>query len=251
GWKLVCGLGSANGLIFTSTSPDTVAHTASSRAFVTVPDLHDAIGLETDEQASAAYKTADMIKQFGNDGEPANTAYRLHYGLPIWENLRQHPERARRFGAAMRFFTKGEGMDLQHLVAGYDWKSIDTPGSTVVDVGGGHGSVSQALARATSHIYFVVQDQPDTVAQARKELPTDLETRVEFQEHDFFTPQPLRGKQVYLMRWILHDWSDGYCVRLLRNLVPALEDHPDSRIMVYEFLMPDKPVTKLSESFGV
>ncbi|KAL8887964.1 MAG: hypothetical protein Q9192_006248, partial [Flavoplaca navasiana] len=125
--------------------------------------------------------------------------------------------------------------------------------AVVVDVGGGHGSVSQALARSTKHIQYVVQDLANTIEQAKKELPTDdgLKGRIEFQEHDFFTDQPLQGADVYLMRWILHDWSDAYAAKILRSLVPALEKRKNSRIVVFEYVLPEQPETRLTERFGI
>lgn len=239
--------------IFTSPTPDTVAHTATSRLLVVSPDFHDGIGLQVDELAPVAAKTVEAVRKFRDSGEPHETAFALQNGMPIFEALGKYPERGRRFGAAMRCYTKGEGYDLRHLVEGCDWTSMDRPGAVVVDVGGGHGSVSQALARSTKHIQYVVQDLPGTVEQAKKELPSDgdLKGRIEFQEHDFFTEQPLQGADVYLMRWILHDWSDVYAVKILRNLVPALEQKKDSRIVVFEYVLPEEPETRLTERFGM
>ncbi|KAL8980683.1 MAG: hypothetical protein Q9205_004301 [Flavoplaca limonia] len=239
--------------IFTAPTPDTVAHTATSRLLVVSPDFHDGIGLQVDELAPVAANTVEAVRKFHDSGEPHETAFALQNGMPIFDALRKYPERGRRFGAAMRCYTKGEGYDLRHLIEGYDWISMDRPGAVVVDVGGGHGSVSQALARSTKHIQYVVQDLPSTIEQAKKELPTDdgLKDRIEFQEHDFFTEQTLQGADVYLMRWILHDWSDAYAAKILRNLVPALEKKKDSRIVGFEYVLPEEPETRLTERFGI
>ncbi|KAI4277153.1 MAG: hypothetical protein L6R38_005497 [Xanthoria sp. 2 TBL-2021] len=237
--------------IFTSPTYDTVAHTASSRLFITLPDFHEGIGLQADELAPVAAKTVDAVRTFNDSGEPYETAFALQNEMPIFEVLGKYPERGRRFGAAMRCYTKGEGYDLRHLVEGYDWRSIDHPGAVVVDVGGGHGSVSQALARATKDIQYVVQDLQGTIEQAKKELPADeFAGRIEFKEHDFFTEQSVKEADVYLMRWILHDWSDGYCVKILKRLVPALEGKRESRIVLFEYVLPEVPETRLTERMG-
>ena len=81
-----------------------------------------------------------------------------------------------------------------------------------MNVGGGYGQVSQFLARNTSHLHFIVQDLPGTVETARAQLPQDVQGRVEFVAHDFFTEQTLRGVNVFLLRWIHHNWSDKYCI---------------------------------------
>lgn len=59
---------------------------------------------------------------------------------------------------------------------------------------------------------------------------------VEFQACDFFTEQPVKGADVYLFRMIFHNWSDKYCVKLLRNLVPA--PSKDSKVMINDRLVP-------------
>ena len=45
----------------------------------------------------------------------------------------------------------------------------------------------------------------------------------EFLAHDFFTPQTVKGAEVYLMKYIIHDWSDEYAVKILRRLREAAD----------------------------
>jgi hypothetical protein len=105
-------------------------------------------------------------------------------------------------------------------------------------VGGSTGFVCVELARKYPNMRFVVQDLPKTIATAR--APTDLEHRIEFQSHDFFTPQPVHGADVYFFRWILHNWSDKYVIAILRNLIPALK--PGARIVVNDDVLPEPGV---------
>ncbi|OCL15473.1 putative O-methyltransferase [Glonium stellatum] len=120
-----------------------------------------------------------------------------------------------------------------------------TPKGLMVDVGGGHGAVSMALAKATTHMNFVVQDLPNTATQGEKLLPTSLQGRVSFMAHDFFEEQPVKCADVYFLRYILHNWSDKYARRILKSLIPALKD--SSRIVCYEFLPGDRPTTLWTE----
>lgn len=53
--------------------------------------------------------------------------------------------------------------------------------------------------------------------------------------HDFLTPQP-KEADVFLFRWIFHDWPDKYVIKILRNLVPVLK--PGTRIVVNDGVMP-------------
>lgn len=65
----------------------------------------------------------------------------------------------------------------------------------------------------------------------------DVADRVEYHVYDFFTEQPVRGADVYFFRSIFHNWSDEYCVRILRNLIPALK--PGSKIILDETVIPE------------
>lgn len=57
-------------------------------------------------------------------------------------------------------------MLTQVWLAGFDWGSLPKD-ATIVDVGGGVGAVSLALARAFPDLRLVVQDRAKTIEQAR------------------------------------------------------------------------------------
>lgn len=110
---------------------------------------------------------------------------------------------------------------MNNLIDSYDFGSIGH--DTIVDVGGSHGQVSIAVARKYPDIKCIVQDLPDTIIGLDSRVRDDLKGRVTGMEYDFLTPQPVEGADVYLFRWIFHDWSDKYCVKILQNLIPALK----------------------------
>ena len=209
--------------------------------------MNDTIGMMLRETWQASARTLDAVKRYPGSSEPGDTAFSLinKPGVPMFEYLANHPERARRFGGAMRYYGKFEGWNLKHLVDGYDWASLDRVGAKIVDVGGGQGAVSIALAKATKNIGFVVQDLDGTIQDGRNALPEELKKRVDFQAHDFFTEQPVKYADIYFFRWILHDWSDKYAARILQNLIPAMKE--GTRIVVYEWLLADGPETRWTE----
>ena len=106
----------------------------------------------------------------------------------------------------MGWFTTRPGSEAQHVVDGFDWGSLGV--GTVVDVGGSHGANSVAIARKFPMLLCIVENKPEVVKAVQYNLPTDLEDRVEFKGHDFSTEQPVKEAEVYLLGWILHDWSD-------------------------------------------
>ena len=134
----------------------------------------------------------------------------------------------------MTWFSTGPGLEATHLVHGFPWGAIGS--GTVVDVGGSHGSTSIVLAQNFPSLHFTVQDLPEVVQRGRAKLPVGLQGRVAFMEHDFFMEQPVKSADVYLLRWILHDWPDAYAVKILRALVPALK--PSTKLCICEQVLP-------------
>ena len=46
----------------------------------------------------------------------------------------------------------------------------------------------------------------------------------------------------------MHNWSDTYCIKMLRNLIPVLRD--GSRILVYGYVLDEEPEMRLTEKMG-
>lgn len=186
------------------------------------------------------------LNKYPNSGEPNETGFNVAFNTdrPFYLELEEYPERARRFGSAMRWMSQGGRFSNDHLIRGYNWSALDQrePGAVVVDVGGGHGAVSIALAKATTNIRFVVQDLPVCAQQGTERLEPALKGRVSFMAHDFFKTQPFVGADVYFFRYILHNWSDKYAERILKAVVPAMK--VGSRILCVDFLPGEQSTTQ-------
>jgi hypothetical protein len=61
---------------------------------------------------------------------------------------------------------------------------------------------------------------------------------VSFQTHSFFDPQPLTA-DIYMLKWIFHDWPDAECIAILRALVPALK--PGARVLFIDYVGKQEP----------
>ena len=236
--------------VFSESRLGHVQHTAVSRLLKEDPEAMDTVGFLVEDLAPASTKVIEAQKTYPGSGDPHKTGFNIENNTsdPFYLELAKVPERSRRFGGGMRFMTRGSLYDINHLINGYDWAALDKTGGTVVDIGGGHGGVSRALADSTSNLRLIVQDLPGTVEEGSKVLPEHLKGRVEFMAHDFFAEQPVKGADVYFFRFILHNWSDGYCVQILRNLLPAMKE--GSKVVIYEFLLPEMVDTAWSKKQG-
>ena len=227
--------------IFKEPQKDLVVHTPTSKALAN-PLLRDCIWQICQEMWPAASRTVDALVKWPGSEEPTQTAFNLANNTddPIFVELAKYPERARRFATAMTFFNRKPGFENKYVVEGYDWAAVGD--GLLVDVGGSHGSLSQAILERFPAIRCVVQDRPDVIKSAQ--VPAAVADRLEFAAHDFFTKQPLSA-DVYLLRWILHNWSDKYAIEILRNLIPALKD--GSKILVVEICLAEPGVLPASE----
>ncbi|CAJ2513883.1 Uu.00g020020.m01.CDS01 [Anthostomella pinea] len=218
---------------------DRLTHSVTSKMLAESPMMMEWIGMVCEEMWPAATQAVSALAKWPRSQEPQHSGYALAHGLEthVFDMLVDQPERAERFANAMVYFNSIEDLASHHLCDAYDWKSV----SQVVDIGGSAGSTAVALATRLPRVSIVIQDQAVLEDQARRSIPPALADRVSFMAHDFFQDQPVRDADVYHFRWIFHDWSDRYCLKLLRALVPALK--PGARVVVSDFVVPESGAT--------
>ncbi|KAF2205777.1 S-adenosyl-L-methionine-dependent methyltransferase [Delitschia confertaspora ATCC 74209] len=121
----------------------------------------------------------------------------------------------------------------------YPWASLGD--ALIVDVGGGVGGFSLQLSKVYPTLTFIVQDRAPVVKQGQekvwpKENPEALQAgRVEFVPHSFFDKNPTVGADIYYLRYVLHNWSDDYCVQILTRIRQSMEPH--SRLLICDQVM--------------
>lgn len=131
------------------------------------------------------------------------------YGMSPWEYLGHNPEANRIFNEAM---ASDSSAVMASVAKMYEdgFKSINT----LVDVGGGMGSSLSAIVKEHPHIRGINLDVPHVIAAAP---PI---TGVEHMEGNMFEQIP--PTDAVMMKWILHDWDDEECVKLLRRCYEAM-----------------------------
>jgi hypothetical protein len=156
--------------------------------------------------------------------------YPLQFGRSFWEDLVADPARKSSFDSSMSALVPARS---PAVIGGYDWASL----GTVVDVGGGDGSLLIALLRAYPELRGTVVDQPMTARAARRALEeAGLADRGDAVPGDFFEPLPA-GAGGYVLSWILHNWNDDAACRILRRCAEAAGAH--GRVLVIEKTGPD------------
>lgn len=158
-------------------------------------------------------------------------AYHTVFGRPFWEDLQAHPDIAASFDALMG---PGHGPpDPEVLVTG-GWESV----RTVVDVGGGTGSLLAEILRVRPTVRGMLVDLPSTVARSGEVFQAaGVTERVTTVGQSFFDPLPA-GADLYLLKSVLADWSDREALAILTRCAEAAR--PSGRIVVLNGVSPDE-----------
>ncbi|XP_071738109.1 caffeic acid 3-O-methyltransferase-like [Rutidosis leptorrhynchoides] len=104
-----------------------------------------------------------------------------------------------------------------------------------VDVGGGLGANLKLIVSKYPNIKGINFDLPHVIKDAPP-IPG-----VEHVGGDMFETVP-KGDVIF-MKWILHDWGDNYCLKLLQNCWASLPEH--GKVVVVEAIIPE-PETEYS-----
>ncbi|KAF2742529.1 O-methyltransferase [Sporormia fimetaria CBS 119925] len=221
---------------FREPRPGHVSHTAASAALNRGGSVVDWLDMTLEEWGPASVKAVEAFRRFPKSQEQTEAGFALAFeGQTIFEFLAKNPERAKVFGSAMGNFSKGTSHKVEHLVENYDW--IGLGNKKVVDLGGSHGHISLAIAKAAPNLKFVVQDLPGTAADGERMLDPAFKSRIEFQGHNLMDEQPVKDADIYMFRSVLLNWPDKYVVKFLKNLVPAMR--PGVKVLVNEGCLPE------------
>ena len=106
------------------------------------------------------------------------------------------------------------------MLEAYDFSGV----RTIMDVGGGNGSLALAILEKHPGMKGKVVDLPvhraaGEVGHPRRPAPP---TAASFEAGNFFEAVPA-GADLHVLKFILHDWNDEECVRILKSCRASLE----------------------------
>ena len=145
------------------------------------------------------------------------------------------------FTAAMVSHARlSDSANNEHVLGLFPWSSVSS--DTVIDLGGGSGHATIAVAKSLPDIKVIVQDVPFNKSVCEKAIEAaELTDRVTYAEQDFFLPQPqhlVQGGTVkaIFLRAIIHDWPDAECVTILSHLIPYMKQ--GAKVFVMDRVVP-------------
>lgn len=167
-----------------------------------------------------AYAWGGLLK-YVQTGQPS---YDEVFGLPFWEDLNANPEVGASFDALMG--PAGHGPPDPDILPSGDWASI----TSVVDVGGGTGTLLAELLRVRPNLRGTLVDLPRTVARAAETFAAaGVADRAATVGQSFFEPLP-SGADLYVLMKVINDWPDREATAILRRCAEAAQ--PNGRVVV-------------------
>ena len=145
-------------------------------------------------------------------------------GKEIWEYYKDNWDEGAEFSAAMSGMTATVS---QEAAAVLDTRSFEV----AADIGGSGGALVHAFMEANPLLRGILFDLPEVVAPASTApLWQGMRDRFSAVGGDFLTSVP--EADLYLLKYILHDWDSPSCIRILDNCRRSLR--PGGRIVVIE-----------------
>ena len=171
--------------------------------------------------------TWGTLLDYVRTGRPA---YEKVFGLPFWEDLAAHPEIGAEFDQLMG--PAGHGVPDFDIELADGWDEI----RTVVDVGGGTGSMLVSLLRRHPRASGILVDLPGTVARAAGLIEDSaVADRITVAGQSFFDPLP--PADLYVLKKVLNDWPDDPTIAILRRCAEAAR--PAGSVVVLGGVAPD------------
>jgi len=192
------------------------------------------------ETGDVHYKAYLGMEESCRTGKPANV-----WGMSYWDVLKIDPEHASNFDNSMSSFTSTMVTGVFQI---YDFSHY----KSVVDVGGSQGIVVRRILEAYPSVAEgVTFDLPRTI-ENNKTLKRDLPVGRYHEVAGSFFDNPSgipEGKDLYIMKQILHDWSDEESHSILESLHRAMGNH--SKLILIEAVVPPGPEPSLVKWFDL
>lgn len=116
----------------------------------------------------------------------------------------------------------------------YDFSGI----KRLADVGGGHGALLASILRRYPNMQGVLFDRAEIVAGVPKDQFAGCEGRIAIEGGSFFERVP-DCCDTFIMKHIIHDWSDEHCRTILKPMRDKLST--DGRVLLCEMVVTDEP----------
>ena len=150
------------------------------------------------------------------------------YGKRIYDYLSENRGESELFDRSM---TNLAELSIEPVLSAYDFSKQ----GTIADIGGGEGLLLSAILYVNPKVRGILYDLPEGLSSAKTILKKyNVTDRVEITPGDFFESAP-SGATIYLLKNIIHNWSDEDCIRILKNIKEVLPEN--GKILIIEMMI--------------
>ncbi|GAU19865.1 hypothetical protein TSUD_170910 [Trifolium subterraneum] len=155
------------------------------------------------------------------------TLFGVNLGSDFWEFLNENPKYNTMFNDAMASDSKMINLALK------DCDFVFEGLESIVDVGGGNGTTAKIICDKFPKLKCVVFDRPKVVENLSEN------DNLTYVGGDMFTSIP--KADAVLLKWILHDWTDKDCIRILKKCKEAVtSDGKRGKVIVIDMVINEK-----------
>lgn len=171
------------------------------------------------------WNAVGTLKHSVMTGEPA---FDHQHGMGFFDYLQREPACAQWFDRGMANFAAAEN---PLIAQAHDFGAY----RHVVDVGGGQGGLLAEILKCHLHTRGTLFDLPGVVRNPADLVRAGISEQWTATGGDFFASVPAGG-DAYILKRILHDWSDPQCLRILRCCRAAMS--AQARLLVADAVIP-------------
>jgi hypothetical protein len=162
--------------------------------------------------------------------QTGKTAFDHYYKMDVWEYYGGNKDAAVNFNKGMAGLTQ---YYAREIIPAYDF----SPFHNLVDIGGGNGALLFAILKANTHLQGMIFDAPHVIPETEALIrESGLQDRCTAVGGNFFQSIP-GGMDAYMLKYILHDWNDEQCIKILRNCADAMR--PKAKLLIFEAVIPE------------
>jgi len=158
-------------------------------------------------------------------GEPATDRI---YGMPAFAYFEKDRKSAETFNRAMTSFST---VEAPAIAEAYDFSRV----RSLTDIGGGHGFFLATILERYPDMNGTLFELPQVVHGLAGGPLEPFKNRVRVVEGDMFKSIP-PGANAYIMKRIVHDWSDEQCGRILSLCRAGVTS--DGKLLIVESVVP-------------
>ncbi|MED6128782.1 putative O-methyltransferase 3 [Stylosanthes scabra] len=169
-----------------------------------------------------------MSMWFRNDDA---TPFQTEHGITFFEYFGREPKLNNLYNDAMA----SDARLVCNLLLDDKYKGVFEGLESLIDVGGGTGTLAKAIAKSFPQMECIVFDQPHVVSGFELEGTENLK----YVGGNMFDAIP--PSNAILLKWILHDWNDEECLNILRNCKESIMNNggKGGKVIIIDMVMKD------------